>query len=71
MILRNPHRYREQAARFRELASAASDSTELRDSYLALSLQYERLAVVLEKSAPADEPVVLPKRQFWRGFRRK
>jgi hypothetical protein len=47
------------------------DSAELRDSYLALSLQYERLAVILEKTASAADPAAVPKRQFWRRFRRK
>ena len=32
------------------------DSAELRDSYLALSLQYERLAAVLEKAESAADP---------------
>jgi hypothetical protein len=49
--LRDPRRYREQAAYFRELAATITDSRELRDSYLALSLEYERLARILEKSA--------------------
>jgi hypothetical protein len=49
--LRDPRRYREQAAHFRELAAAITDGRELRDSYLALSLQYERLARILEKTA--------------------
>lgn len=49
---RNPSRYREEAAHFRQLAAAITDSAELRDSYLALSLEYERLAQVLERSSP-------------------
>ena len=49
--LRDPRRYREQAEHFRELAATITDSRELRDSYLALSLEYERLAQILEKSA--------------------
>ena len=48
-----------------------TDSAELRDNYLALSLQYERLAAILEKAEPAAEPGAMPKRQFWRRFRRK
>jgi hypothetical protein len=32
--MRDPRRYREQAARFREMAAAAIDSAELRDGYL-------------------------------------
>jgi len=50
--LRDPFRYREEAARFLELAQAAIDSPKLRDSYLALALQYERLARILEESDP-------------------
>jgi hypothetical protein len=34
---------------FLELAKAVNDSHELRDSYLALPLQYERLARILEE----------------------
>ena len=45
----DPGRYREEAAHFREMANAAIDSAELRDSYLALAVQYERLAEVLER----------------------
>ena len=61
--LRDPARYRRQAARFRELAAAATDSRELRDSYLALSLAYERLARILAdlpqpRVAEEDEPSV-------------
>jgi hypothetical protein len=52
---RDPQRYREEAAAFRKLAEASADSRELRDSYLALALQYERLATILEK---ASSPVV-------------
>jgi hypothetical protein len=33
------------------VAAAAVDSAALRDSYLALSIQYARLAQILEKSA--------------------
>jgi hypothetical protein len=48
--LREPFRYREEAAHFLELAQATTDSCELRDSYLALAPQYERLARILEES---------------------
>jgi hypothetical protein len=49
---RDPNWYRQEAARFRQMAAAAAtDSNELRDSYLALSLEYERLAQILEKAA--------------------
>jgi hypothetical protein len=47
--LRDPARYRDEAARFRELATASEDSRELRDSYLALSIQFERLAQLLDR----------------------
>ena len=57
--LRDPRRYLAQASLFRELAAAASDSAQLRESYLGLALQYERVARILEvrappASAPAD-----------------
>ena len=45
---RNPDWYRAEAARVRQLAIETVDSAQLRDSYLALSLQYERLAAILE-----------------------
>lgn len=47
--LRDPFRYREEAAHFREQAAAATDSRLLRDSYLALAIEFERLADVLEQ----------------------
>jgi hypothetical protein len=51
--LRDPLRYREDAAHFLELAAAATDSRLLRDSYLALAIEFERLADILEKGAEA------------------
>jgi hypothetical protein len=36
-------------------AEKATDSPALRDSYLALALQYERLAVILE-AEPPEQP---------------
>ena len=48
--LRDPLWYREEAARYRAKAVSIDDSRELRDSYLALSLEYERLAVILERA---------------------
>jgi hypothetical protein len=51
--LRSPSRYREEASRFRGLAMAAVDSARLRDSYLALAIEFERLADTLEKGADA------------------
>ena len=41
-----------------------TDSAELRDNYLALSLQYERLAAILEKAEPAAKPGESLRRQF-------
>jgi hypothetical protein len=52
--LRDPRRYLEEAAHFRELAAAAIDSAKLRDGYLALAAQYERLATLLEPAAVTD-----------------
>ena len=54
---RDPHRYREEAAHFLELARKVGDSRELRDSYLALALQYERLARILEERDNPGAPV--------------
>ena len=59
---RNPKWYRAEATRCREQAIATADSAELRDSYLALALQYERLATILEKGEERAEPDV-PKPQ--------
>jgi hypothetical protein len=50
--LRDPCRYREEAAHLRGMA-ARTTNRRLRDSYLGLALQYERLATVLEKAATA------------------
>ncbi|MBV9018833.1 MAG: hypothetical protein JO058_24560 [Alphaproteobacteria bacterium] len=36
------------------MAAAITDSAELRDSYLALSIEYERLASLLEIAASAS-----------------
>ena len=48
---RDPRWYRAEAARMRVEAARATENPELRDSYLALSVQYERLAVVLDVRA--------------------
>ena len=45
--LRDPRQYREEAAHFFEKAAATADR-RLRDSYLGVALQFERLAQVLE-----------------------
>jgi hypothetical protein len=52
--LRSPRQYREDAAHFREKAAATADR-RLRDSYLGLALQYERLAQVLDKSVDSED----------------
>ena len=52
--LRDPRQYREDAAHFREKAAASADR-RLRDSYLGLALQFERLAKVLDKSADRED----------------
>jgi hypothetical protein len=46
---RSPRWYRAEAARLRRRAVNTVDSAELRDSYLALSLQYERLAAIFRE----------------------
>jgi hypothetical protein len=46
--LRDPRRYRTEAAHFLELAEYFADDIRLRDSYLALAVAYERLADVIE-----------------------
>ena len=60
---RDPRWYRAEAARMRVEAAKTTEDPELRDSYLALSVQYERLAVILEKSAAGQEatPIRKPK----------
>ena len=58
---RDPRWYRAEAARMRVEAARATENPELRDSYLALSVQYERLAVALEKSAAGQEATPIPK----------
>ena len=49
--LRDPFRYRKEAAQFRARANAVTDSPLLRDSYLALATEFERLADILERGA--------------------
>lgn len=54
---RDPSRYREDAARFRQRAAAASNDAELRDSYVAAAREFERLADLLErKPTPPAAP---------------
>ena len=40
--------YREEARRARERAAAVNNDNKLRDSYLALAREYERLADLLQ-----------------------
>ena len=40
--------YRDEAIRIRERAAAVSNNDKLRDSYLALAREYERLSDLLE-----------------------
>ena len=68
--LRDPERYRREDDDFRKKAEAAADNRELRDSYLALAIEYERLADILEKAAPKRDPSVgqtKPKARSRRG----
>ena len=54
---RDASRYRDDAARFRKRAAAASDDHDLRDSYLSAAREFERLADLLEeKSRPQSTP---------------
>jgi hypothetical protein len=48
-------KHREDAGRhaFDKEAETVEDNAELRDSYLALALEYERLAVILENRTSA------------------
>jgi hypothetical protein len=69
--LRDPNQYREDAARLREKAAATTDNRKLRDSYLCLALQYERLAQVLGKSADPEKAAAgVEPRRFMRWLRR-
>ena len=56
---RDAGRYREDAARFRERAAAAADDADLRESYLAVAKEFERLADLLE-GKPAAPPATKP-----------
>ena len=47
-------RYRQTAAHFRQRASAVTADPQLRDSYIGVAIQYDRLADLLEgKHAPS------------------
>ena len=45
--------YRQEAACVRQKARAVKNNAELRDSYLALALECERLAAILENRSSA------------------
>jgi hypothetical protein len=59
--VRSPRWYRTEAARILREAEKATDSPALRDSYLALALQYERLAVMLEAASRPSNSLPEPK----------
>lgn len=44
--------YREEAKRLRQRAGAITNDNQLRDSYLGLAREYDRLADVLEGRSP-------------------
>jgi hypothetical protein len=56
--LRDPQRYRDEAALFLRLAEDCADEAGLRDSYLALAVAYERVADALDRAdwEPGREP---------------
>jgi hypothetical protein len=45
---RNPSWYRQEAERIRQRAATITADDQLRDSYLRLAREYERLAAILE-----------------------
>ena len=45
----DPCQFIEEAVQYRKRAAAVFDSSELRESYLALARSYERLAEALER----------------------
>ena len=51
---RNPSWYRQEAERLRQRATAITADDQLRDSYLSLAGEYERLAEVLEGGSSSD-----------------
>jgi hypothetical protein len=51
---RNPSWYRQEAERLRQRATAITADDQLRDSYLSLAREYERLAEVLEGRSSSD-----------------
>jgi hypothetical protein len=49
---RNPKWYRDEAEHLRRKGAGVADDSGLRDRYLALAREYERLAEVLERPRP-------------------
>jgi hypothetical protein len=47
----DPGWYREEAKRLRERAAALANDNQLRDNYLRLALEYDKLADLLENRA--------------------
>jgi hypothetical protein len=56
MAPRNAHWYRMEAGRLRDKAAESKDDTALQNSYLALALEYDRLADTLENRRPTTTP---------------
>ena len=48
--------YRQEAARLRQRAAEITNDDRLRDSYLDLAREYERLAEILEERPPLRSP---------------
>ena len=57
---RAAERYHESAASFRQRASAVTDDPQLRDSYLSVAIQYDRLADLLEGKDRLSFPAPIP-----------
>ena len=47
-----PSWYRQEAERLRQRAATVTNDDQLRDSYLGLAREYERLAEILEWRSP-------------------
>jgi hypothetical protein len=53
MAPRNPNWYRIEAGRLRHKAARVKDDTALQNSYLALALEYDRVADTIEQRPSA------------------
>lgn len=53
MLARSADWYRMEAARLRDKAAAVKHDAALQNSYLALALEYDRLAATIEKRRSA------------------